>query len=161
MRPRQTRRSLVVFSSSVDSADKYTALRYERAARTGRIRRLLRIGVLLTVIALRPRWRPLLAGLALTVLGVVARHGGGGIFVIPGMLLLWHAMLVPADTDSDRERLSQLRRELESYSTPAQRCDLDATLDRYPDGMTSEIRDLLARQATPSRGNGIPGAARY
>jgi hypothetical protein len=161
MRLRPPQRGLVVFSSSVDPAGRYAARQPERRARRGRIRRLLRIGMLLTVIAVRPRWRPLLAGIALTALGVVARHGGGGIFVIPGMLLLWHAMLIPADTDSDRERLSQLRRELESYSTPAQRCDLDATLDRYPDGMTSEIRDLLARQAAPSRGNGIPGAARY
>jgi len=166
MRLRPPRRGLVVFSSyfgsSVGSAGRYAAAQPERRARGGRIRRLMRIGMLLTVIAVRPRWRPLLAGIALMALGIVARHGGGGIFVIPGMLLLWHAMLIAGGTDSDRERLSQLRRELESYSTPAQRRDLDATLDRYPDGMTSEIRDLLAGQAVPmpSPGTGIPGALR-
>lgn len=161
MRLRSRQQGLVVFSSSVSSAGRNGVLLPERRPSRGRVRRLLRIGMLLTVIAVRPRWRPLLAGIALMTLGVVARHGGGGIVVIPGMLLLWHAVLIPADTDSGRERLSQLRRELESYSTPAQRCDLDATLDRYPDGMTREIRDLLACQAVPPRGNGVAGAARY
>lgn len=113
--------------------------------------------VLSTVIAVRPRWRPLLAGTVLTVFGLVARQSVGGMAIVPGFLLLWAALVTPGDPDADRERLAQLRRELADYSTPAQRCDLEATLDRYPDGVTSEIRDILARQAMTSADAGIPG----
>jgi hypothetical protein len=114
--------------------------------------------MLLTVLAvLRPRCRSLLAGTILTILGVVERQGPGGVLIIPGFLLLWHALLLPADTDENRERRSQLKRELATYSTPAQRCDLEATLDRYPDGITYEIRNILASQAVASHENGIPG----
>jgi hypothetical protein len=158
MRLRPHRRNLVVFSSSVEPADRYGALHYNQPARSGRIRRLVRIGMLLTVIAVRPRWRPLLAGTVFTVLGFVERQGAGGVFIIPGLLLLWHSLLIPADTDADRERRSRLKRELAAYSTPAQRRELEATLDRYPDGITYEIRDILASQAVTSRNNGIPGA---
>jgi hypothetical protein len=42
---------------------------------------------------------------------------------------------------------SELGRELAAFSTPAQRLDLAATLDRYPDKITYELRDLLACQA--------------
>jgi hypothetical protein len=114
--------------------------------------------MLVAVIAVRPRWRPLLAGTVLTVLGVVDRQGTVGLVTIPGLLLLWHALLIPGGTDADRERRARLMRELAAYSTPAQRCDLEATLDRYPDGVTEEIRDILVSQAAASRDNGIPGA---
>jgi hypothetical protein len=160
MRLRPHRRNLVVFSSSVGPADRYGALQYKRPARTGRIRRFIRIGILLTVIAARPRWRPLLAGTALTVLGVIERQGAAGVSMIPGLLLLWHALLIPGDTDADRERRSQLKRELAAFSTPAQRCDLEAALDRYPDSITCEIRNILASQAVASQNRGIPGAGR-
>lgn len=46
-----------------------------------------------------------------------------------------------------RERRRRLERELAAYDTPAQRADLFAMLDRYPDGTTCELRDILARQA--------------
>jgi len=46
-----------------------------------------------------------------------------------------------------RKRHSDLERELAGYATPAERCDLEATLDRYPDGTTHELRDILARQS--------------
>jgi len=46
-----------------------------------------------------------------------------------------------------RKRHSDLERELAGYATPAERCDLEATLDRYPDGITHELRDILARQS--------------
>lgn len=157
MRLQPHRRSLVVFSSSAAPAGRDSAPRRRRPARPGRIRRLIRIGVLLTVIAVRPRWRPLLAGTALAVLGVVERQGMGGLLVIPGLLFFWHVLMIPADPDADRERHSRLERELAAYSTPAQRCDLEAILDRYPDGGTREIRDILAGQAMASRGSGIPG----
>jgi hypothetical protein len=153
------RRNLVVFSSAVTPADSYVALQYKRPARTGRIRRFIRIGMLLTVIAvLRPRSRSLLAGTVLMILGVLERQGPGGVLIIPGLILLWHALLIPADTDADRELRSQLKRELATYSTPAQRCDLEATLERYPDGITYEMRNILASQAVASHNNRIPGA---
>jgi len=100
--------------------------------------------LLLTVIAGRPRWRPLLAGTVLTVLGFIERQGVGGLCIVPGLLLLWHALLIPGDTEADRERLCQLKRELAAFSTPAQKRDLEATLDRYPDDVTYEIRNILA-----------------
>lgn len=161
MRPRRHRRGLVVFSSSVDPADRHGALQYRRVARTGRIRRWLRIGALLTAIAVRPRWKPLLAGVALTVFGVIERSGVGGVAIIPGLLLLWHALLIPGDSNADRERRSQLMRDLAAYSTTAQRCDLEATLDRYSDGVAQEIREILTGQDMAAHTNGIPGAGRY
>jgi hypothetical protein len=42
---------------------------------------------------------------------------------------------------------SELERELAAFSTPAQRRDLEATLDRYPDNITYELRNILARQS--------------
>jgi hypothetical protein len=158
MRPQPHRRRLVVFSSSVDPADRLGASRYKRVARTGRIRRVIRISVLLTVIVVRPRWRPLLAGIVLTALGAAARQAT--ILIIPGLLFLWHALLTPGETDTDREWRSQLKRELAAYSTPAQRNDLVAALDRYPDGTTREIRDILATPVA-SHSSGIPGARPY
>jgi hypothetical protein len=157
MRLRSHRRNLVVFSSSAEPTDRYGALKYNRSARTGRIRRLIRIGLLLTVIAVRPRWRHLLAGTALTVLGFIERQGAAGVCIVPGLLLLYLAVLIPGETNADHQRRSQLKRELAAFSTPAQRCDLEAALDRYPDSVTYEIRNVLATQAVTSRNNRIPG----
>jgi hypothetical protein len=151
----------MIRSSSVDPADRYGATQHKPFARTRRIRRWVRIGALLTVIAVRPRWRPLLAGAVLTVVGAIEHSGASSVVLIPGLLLLWHALLIPADSDADRERRSQLERELAAYSTPAQKCDLEATLDRYPDSITYEIRDVLASQTMAAHNDGIPGAERY
>ncbi|MFN0283758.1 MAG: hypothetical protein ACKVZ6_17530 [Kineosporiaceae bacterium] len=41
----------------------------------------------------------------------------------------------------------QLRCDLATYSTQSQRDDLLATFDRYPDDVTHEYREILARQA--------------
>ena len=68
-----------------------------------------------------------------------------------GLLTRWQA----------RKRRSELERELAAYSTPAQRCDLEATLDRYPDDITYELREILASQAMAAYNNRIPGAGRY
>jgi hypothetical protein len=142
MRMQAHRRRLVVSSSSADQADRLGPWERQRLARTARTPRFIRIGVLLTVMAVRPRWAPLLAGTVFTVLGFADRQA---IFlIIPGLLCLWQALLTPGDTDADRERRSQLKRELAAYSTPAQRYDLVAALGRYPDGTTHEIRDILA-----------------
>ena len=108
----------------------------------------------------RPRWRPLLAGGVLTVVGVMLRGGAWGVITLPGLLLLLYALLIPGSSDADRKRRSELERELAAYSTPAQRCDLEATLDRYPDDATYELRNILANQAMAAYNNGIPGTGR-
>jgi hypothetical protein len=151
------RRNLVVWSSAAGLADRYGAAQHRRQVGQGRIRRCLRIGVLVLVIAVRPRWRPLLGAAVLAVIGVTQGGAVAGIVLIPAFLLLWRAVLIPADSDADRKRRRELERELAAYSTPAQRFDLEATLDRYPDGVTFEIRDILARQAVAPRGSRIPG----
>jgi hypothetical protein len=157
MRLHRRQRSLVVWSSSADLADRDGAAPCKRLAGTRRIRSCIRIGALLMVIAVRPRWRPLLGAAVLTAIGVTQGSAVGGIVLIPAFLLLWHAALIPADSDADRDRRSQLERELAAYSTSAQRRDLEATLDRYPDGITYEIRDILGRQAIAAHKARRPG----
>jgi hypothetical protein len=161
MRLRPRRRTLIASSPSPGPVIRYGILRDTGPARTGQARRLARIGMLLTVIALRPRWQPVLAGTALMVLGFLERQGAGGLFIMPGLVFLWRAVLIPGDTDADHQRRCQLQRELAAFSTPAQRSDLEATLDRYPDGITAEMRDVLAAQAAASPGSGIPGVRRW
>src|SRR5689334_16913189 len=77
MRLRAHRRNLVGWSPPVGQAGRYGA---PRLASTRRIRRFIRIGALLTAIGLirlarglRPRWRPVLAGVLLTVAGFILR----------------------------------------------------------------------------------------
>ena len=57
-----------------------------------------------------------------------------------------------------RERRRTLERELSGYRTTAERDDLLATLDRYPDGMTHELREILSRQA---RDDSLWGGGRF
>src|SRR6516164_8000239 len=125
---RAHRRKLVMWSPSVGPADRYGAPGRTRLARTAPIRRCIRTGVLLTVIGLmrlahgvRPRWRPLLAGTVLTVIGVMLGGGVWGLVVLPGLWFFVYALLIPARSDADRKRRSELERELAEYSTPAQR----------------------------------------
>jgi len=164
MRLRPHRRNLVVWSQSAGSAGRYGAPRFTTLARTGRTRRWIRTGALLSVVGLmrlaraaRARWRPLLAGGVLTAAGLVLRAGPGGMVLLPGLMFLVATPLTPASTKADRRRRSKLERDLAGYSTPAQRRDLEATLDRYPDGCTYEIRNILARQARASDNHRIPG----
>jgi hypothetical protein len=168
MRRRSRRRGVVVLISPAGSAGRYDGARFTRLGRSRPVRRHLRLGALLTVIglvrltrAVRARWRPLLAGGVLTVTGVMLRSGAGGLVFIPGLLFLLYAPLIEVRPDEVRKRRSELRRELAGYATPAHRRDLEATLDRYPDGMTCEIRDILADLAVTARSSGIPGAGRY
>jgi len=161
MRPRGHRRNLVVWSSSAGRADRYLAATFIRARHTGRTHRLVRTGALLAVISLmalvrviRPRWRTLLPGLVLTVAGLVLRSSPWSVVLLPGLLLVLSAPLIPAGPDDAHRRLE---RELAAYSTQAQRCDLEATLDRYPDTITHDVRDILAGQ-TITACDGIPGA---
>lgn len=64
----------------------------------------------------------------------------GALLTIIGPMRLARAMRA-------RKVGSELERELAAFSTPAQRRDLEATLDRYPDNITYELRNILARQA--------------
>jgi hypothetical protein len=135
--------------------------------RPKRIRRRIRIGMLLTVVGLLPvaravraRW-PLLAGVVLTVAGIMLRSSPAGIILLPGLLFLLSFPLLPATPEEDRRRRAKLERELAVYSTPAQRRDLEAILDRYPDRVTHELRDILARQTMTVGVGQIPGGRHY
>lgn len=159
---RPHRRNLVVWSSSAGPVGRYGPPAFIRAAPAGRIHRLVRTGALLALIglmglarAIRPRWRPLLAGVALTVAGLIVRGSAWDVVLLLGLLLLLSAPLVPVSPDAGQRRLE---RELAAYSTPAQRSDLEATLDRYPDTITHELRDILAGQSITACGDRIPGA---
>ncbi|HTS98294.1 MAG TPA: hypothetical protein VMI33_16935 [Streptosporangiaceae bacterium] len=164
MRLRSRRRHVVVWTPSAGSASRYGSAGVTRPGRSRPIRRCIRLGALLTVIglvrlthAVRARWRPLLAGTVLTALGVVLRGGAAGLVFIPGLMFLLYAPLI----EGSQKWRSELQRELAGYATPAQRRDLEATLDRYPDGVTREIRDILASQAVAARSSSIPGARVY
>jgi hypothetical protein len=129
---------------------------------------LLRVSALLTVIglmrlarAVRARWRPLLAGGVLTAVGVMLRNTPVGIVIVPGLVYLLSVPFVEARPDEERKRRSQLERELSGYSTPNQRRDLEATLDRYPESITSELREILANQAMSAPSGPIPGAGQH
>ncbi len=110
--------------------------------------------------AVQPRWRPVLAGVVLTVAGLVLRSGPGSVLYFPGVLFLLSALLAPADPKAAREQRFELERELGAYSTTAQRSDLEATLDQYPDGITHELREILAHQAMAACNNGSQAAGR-
>ena len=126
MRLRAHRRNLVVWSPSVGSADRYGATRFTRLARTRRIHRWIHTGALLMIIGLmrlaraaRPRWRPLLAGGVLTGFGVVAAVVWG-LVLLPGLLFLVSAALIPARPKTDRARRAEVEHELGVFSHPAQ-----------------------------------------
>ena len=144
-------RQIVVWSSSSGQPG---ALGFTRAPRSARIRWCFRTGGLLAVIsllrvatAILPRWRLLLAGVVLTAAGLILRHGPASVVMLPGMLFLVAAVYKQTWPEEARARHRALERELAAYCTPAQRCDLEATFDRYPDDVTHELRDILARQS--------------
>jgi hypothetical protein len=138
---------LVISNAPARRAGQYGISPRPPSARAGRVRRFFRIGALVTVIAVRPRWKFLLAGTALTLFGFIERSTPGFMAMMPGLMLLWAAVLIPGDSAADDQHRRQLMRELAAFSTPAQRRDLEAALDQYPDGVTGEIRDVLARQS--------------
>ena len=154
MRRRARRRHIVVWSQSVGPADWYGASRPARVTRAGRLRRCIRLGALLAVVGLmrlargeRARWRPLLAGVALVVAGIMLRSGTWSALLLVGFWYLLYALLIRDSPDADRQQPRELMRGPAAYSTTAQRRDLQATLDRYPDGITSELRDILAHRS--------------
>ena len=127
MRLRADRRNLVTRSLSVDLVGRRDVAGFARVARTRRIRRCFRTGALLTVIGLmrlarsvRSRWRPLLAGAVLTVLGIILRNGAWGLILAAGLLFFVYPLLIPANSDADRKRRYELERELPVYSIPVE-----------------------------------------
>jgi len=154
------RRNLVLWSQTAGSPERY---RTAPVTRDRRIRRWTRRGGLVLLIGLMAlgrgvlaRWRPILAGAALTVAGGIL-HGDPGLpFLLPGLMLLISAPLLPGRS---RAR-TKLERELATYSTPADRRDLQATLDQYPDDTTRELREILASQAMAADRSGTPAFGR-
>jgi hypothetical protein len=157
---RPHRRNLVILRQSAGPAGRYRSAPITRPTCASRIRRLIRIGVLLTLVLLarggRARW--VLAGVVLTAVGVVYRADPAGVVLLPGLLLVLGAPLMPDSPNADRRQRAELERELAGYSTPAERADLEALLNGYPDGITHEIRDILAGQVMATRSQRIPGA---
>lgn len=168
MRRRVHRRNPVAWGSSASPAGQAGVSWLTRPTRNRRVRRFIRTSALLTVLGLMrfaggawPRGRLVLAGGLLTVAGIVLRSQPAGVVLLPGLLLIFSAPLIPAGPRADRKRNFELARELAAYSTPAQRCDLEATLDQYPDEDTSELRAILGGQALADASPRIAGAGRY
>lgn len=144
------RRNLVIWDQSAKPDEGHGAWR-TRPARARRIRRVVRMGSLLTLAGLvrlvrdvPARYRFLLAGVALTTAGVMSRNNAASLVYFPGILFLLSALLAPERPEVARQRHCEIERELAACSTLAQRRDLNATLDRYPDGATHELREILA-----------------
>jgi hypothetical protein len=165
MRLRAHRRGQVAWTRSAGPARGYGAPGLARLPPNRRLRRRLRTGALLTAIglvrlarAMSSRWWLLAAGSVLTGAGLMLRNGAWGMVLLPGMLLLLSALLIPARPEAGHKRRSGLERELSVCATAAQQRDLAAILDRYPDNVTCELRDILADQAPAAAHSGIPGA---
>jgi hypothetical protein len=109
--------------------------------------------------AVRARWKLLLAGTGLTVAGIIMGGSGvGSVLLLPGLMLLMSAPLLPGAPSAERMKLE---RELAGYRTNAQRHDLEATLDRYPDDATREVREILASQAAAAYYDRPPAIGRH
>ena len=65
-----------------------------------------------------PRGRFVLAGELLTVAGIVLRSQPAGMVILPGLLLIFSAPLIPAVPGADRKRNFELTRELAAGPTP-------------------------------------------
>jgi len=87
------RRHLVILSSSVVPGDRFGTSASVRTRRKGRVRRLVRVGGLLTVISLMAGFRVarsrrrLLAGLVLAALVVILRDSLWGLLFVIAFLL--------------------------------------------------------------------------
>jgi hypothetical protein len=137
-------RQIVVWSSSPGRPG---ALGFTRASRAARIRLCFRTSGLLAVIGLLR----VAAAVVLTATGMILRSGPFSVVMLPGMVLMVAAAFTQTWPEEARTRRRALERELAAYSTPDQRCDLEATLDRYPDSATGELREILARQAAAAQ----------
>jgi len=159
---RARRHTIVVWRSPHGPRRRHGLTAFPPRVRTRPLRRFFRVSWLLMLIGLlraarvlRARWT-VLPGVALIATGVIIRGDFGALAFLCGFLLLYAALMMHPGTAAERK----LARELADYSTPAERRDLEATLDRYSDGDTSELRDILGRQAAACRNTGIPGLRR-
>jgi hypothetical protein len=165
MRLRTRWQVLLVWSSSVVPAGSSGSSGERRPGHARRVRRGVRMCGLIGMMGLAwlVRGRPgrlVLSGTVLTICGVLMRHSPGGMILLPGLLCLLAAPLLPAAAGTDQLRATELERELAEYSTHAQREDLGATLDRYPDDLTAELREILAGHAVAADRAGIRGDRR-
>jgi len=125
------RRNLVVWNQSVGPVGRCCALNVTRVARTGRVRRGIRTGALLTAIGLirlahaaRTYWRPLLAGGVLTAGGFTQHSSTGNVVFLPGILLfLLLVLLTSPSCEATSTRRPDPERELAGYVTLARRRD--------------------------------------
>lgn len=59
-----------------------------------------------------------------------------------------------------RKRRLALERELAAFDTPAQCSDFEMMLDRFPDGVTHELREILSRQQRTRQAQGYRAIGR-
>ena len=114
-----------------------------------RLRRAVRTALLLVILGLvrlagNPRWRLAVLGAALIVPGLLLSNIYGHVILLPGLMFLFYAPFLPGDSPETRARQAQLRRDLAAYSSPADRRDLEAIIERYPTAETGELRTALA-----------------
>jgi hypothetical protein len=153
------RRNRVVWRSSAEPL--LLGLPDRRAGPRSALRRALRTGVLLAIFGLirlagNPRWRSAVIGAALIIHGVLLRNIYGNIILLPGLMILFYAPFLPGDSPETRARQAVLRRDLAAYSSPSDRRDLEAIIDRYPVAETGEVRAVLTSLRTaPLRNPGM------
>jgi hypothetical protein len=82
----------------------------------------------------------------------------GAVMTLAARILIARAQA--ASRRAARKRRTELERELAGYATSADRCDLEAALDRYPDGVTHELRSILARQYMTAQETRFPAIGR-
>jgi hypothetical protein len=66
-----------------------------------------------------------------------------------------------ANRKAARKRRAELEREMAGYASFADRCEIEAILDRYPDGVTHELRGILARQSMAAGERRFPAIGRH
>jgi len=66
-----------------------------------------------------------------------------------------------ASRKAERKRRAELEREMAGYAALADRCDFEAILDRYPAGVTHELRGILARQSIAAFETRFPAIGRH
>jgi hypothetical protein len=65
-----------------------------------------------------------------------------------------------ASRKAARKRRAELQCEMAGYAALADRCDFEAILDRYPAGVTHELRGILGRQFTADHEMRFPAIGR-
>jgi hypothetical protein len=157
-------RNRVVWRSSAEPL--FLAALSRRRPLSLAVRGALRTAFLLLLLGLvrlagNPRWRAAVIGVGLIIPGLIARNIVGHVILLPGLMTLFYSPFLPGESHEVRTRHAHLRRELGTYSSPAHRRDLEAILDRYPDGETGELRAILASQTPATAHLRNPGMGPY